>query len=588
MYAVRVASVQLPELTPLHRAAIQGDLPLVSELLRANVALNIYATNANDEALLADVIQARQSAAAQLLLDMYEADLFTLTQWFRECCHTGDADFQGWPTMPVLVACGQELCDAVECLVTDSIRLPRVAGDQPVSSRQCLIVLLKRDHDTHHHQVLWLSPSAANTADDKRTLARIIESIYVERNSGGLLDVHDLLALAAHKGLPDVFFRLHSILVSYSLVPWDKNTDFMPLLCFLAQYKIDTVDPASLAERLGHFQPDDNLLYMLTDVWRQLEIQLRLQRVDVFQHMLAEVPVSSLRSLADRLGRFRLDDDSLYMDADAWRMLEIPLRLLQTHVFEYLLNEIARVQARTPGTVINMLIQNSRHTCLLAQWHKNEANLEPFVGAWLRHSDVDLLHQHSLQPTCCLLLMLCRQVDLSDEWLVNVLVRCTEHLISDAAKRLRRDVFSCLVSNARLGVLRGWFMECPQMPKLVHADSFVGYNHMFDCIGPNAERMAMAEFLLDSFAEQLSERSVRNVVLQCAEWSAANGMLRKLLALPQCVDVADGWEMWGDARSPLFTALIGRSVQNFDVLFESVHEKAVICGECWGNQILSF
>lgn len=533
MHAVRLMPPKKPELTPLQLAATKGDLSLVKELLQSNGALNIYATNAKDEALLADVIRAGQPDVAQLLLDVYEADLNTVTQFFRQQ-RPIDGASQFWLTAKILVACGNELCDAVESLVTETMRLPHVIGEP--STRRGLVVLLKRDHtrSADDHRVLWLSPSASNQAEEQRTVARIIETVYVENISGGLLDVlqhrQSLLALAARQGLSDVFFRLHRL---FGADDWLTATDCWSLLCNLAKFA--TIDA-----------------------------------------------VPALRALAERLDRFQLDDDSLYQGSDAWRLLETPLRLQQTTVFEYLLGEIARVQLVTPGAVLNRLIQNSIYTCLHAQWANDEANLVPFVDAWMRHSDVDLLSPHTLQPTWPFLLMLCQLDGLSDELLIAILVRCSEHLHSDSARQQRRDVFSRMVTTGRIAVLRGWFDECPQLPEVIYSQSYAVYNLMLESIGPNEKRMAMAEFLLDIFAEKLNERSVTNFVLRCSEWTAANGMLCKLLALPQCANVADGWELWGDARSPLFTALICRSVPNFDVLYESVREKAVICGKCSG------
>lgn len=283
-------------------AATGGDLDTVINLLNADASMNIYATNANDESLIVDVIRAEKQLVAQHLFKTYETDLSAIENFFKT--HRSDADTL-WHSQPILVACGGDLCDAITQIVPDSMRLPRPGTEE----REGLIVLLKRINNVRSEEVLWLSPSKHNnevSITEDRSIAQIVELIYTE-SGGGVMDImmqldNNLLSLAAQHGMSELFFRMQPYFGK--AFTWN---DYIPML-------------GRLVRRNGN-------------------------------------AMVALQGLIDRLALFQLDD--LYSLEDSWHLLEIPIEIQQPNMFEDMLKEIVRIRRCQPSAVLNDLFQKS-------------------------------------------------------------------------------------------------------------------------------------------------------------------------------------------------------------------------------------
>lgn len=519
MPLIREHARQTPVVSALFVAATGGELNTVIDLINADATQNIYATNANEEALLVDVIRAGKPQIAQHLFGTYEADLQTVKTFFESQRLDDDATWRG---QQILVACGDKLCDAVAQTVTDSMRLPRVGAEQ----RHGLIVLLKRNNHSVA-DVLWLSPQKhANAAHDDRGIAKIVELIYAE-NGGGVLDImlqmdNNLLALAAQHRQPELFFRMQ---------PHFGNAfewiDYMPMLCRLAS--VDETHKDSIA---------------------------------------------ALKALVDRLAMFELDD--LCGLENAWRLLETPMKLQKLDMFEYILNEMCRIRSCPAKDILEELFHKSHLLSFEDIYRRKNLNFAPFIYKWIE-CDGDLWLRHISDWTP--LTHLCvhhEHTSIADDVLADVIIANSDRL--DA--RVRYDFADKLIVQQRLPVLRRWFDECPAVAVQLYNAGNGFYCHVYDNIsGINGGRIEMAEFLFESCAPLWSERSLMNFILNCSDRPCAIGLLRKLLAAPQSKDVAADWSEWGDNRSPLFTALMTRCPLNYQVLFDSVRDTTAIASK---------
>lgn len=520
-------------------AATSGDLDAVRCLLNPDSALNIYATNAADESLLVDVIRAEKPQVAHHLFDIYAADLLAVSRFFRS--RRGDG-YTLWRRQPILVACGESLCDAVTGLVGDAMRLPRVGCEQ----RRGLVVLLKPDRsNVVDGGCLWLS---ACSPADKRSIAKIIEMIYTA-NGGGVLDFrqskdYNLLALSAHHRMPELFFRIQPHFGDP--IAWD---DYMPML--------------------------RRLLLITSEEGRDNN----------------NATMDSLKALIDKLAMFRLDD--LYAKENSWRLLETPIDLKLPDMFEQMLAEMVRFRGCPPSDILNELFQKSHllsfdNICYARKLNEGAPvifdeslsytnrpiDFGPFVQIWIKY-EADLLAMHSKRARWTPLKLICvqhRPISIPDQIVGDLLVRMNDTF----SIRTRIDLVAGLIIDKRLPVLRRWFGEHPNVPTELDRDGYSFYVDIIRAIGGDDVDMAMAEFLFDSCVSLWDANTMLNFAICCAAHAAAHGMLRKLLALPQCKDVALDWDHWGNDRSPLMAALLNHCADNVQLLLDSVSDRAEI------------
>lgn len=513
---VRVRPKPTPTVSALQQAATAGDLETVKVLLNGDASQNIYTVADNEEALLIDVLRAGQTEVAHHLFGLYIIDLVAVRQFLD--IFQRDVESM-WRNTQILVACGPALCDAVAALVTNSMRLPR----HGCWSRRGLIVLLKRGGScsAQGQEVVWLSPSSEQSSD-VRAMARIIELIYTERGGGVFNMNSDLLGLTARHGMLELFIGMHKHL---------SETFNWEMLCRLASFHVNEITKAKDA-------------------------------------------ITGLQILDRRLEAFQLD--KMYAKEDAWKLLQPPMELQDMALFEYVLAGIVRSRGSTRWHVLRDLFKNSD---LLSDERINESdnaiNYGPFVKEWIRNEgNLWLPHNTDTDDgTSWLPLMhLCMSPKYPDIVLDDIHLFHMMQYNNDIMVDSQRIEFVQLMFEAgRLHVLRRWFEENPDIPKMLHTNGVL-YDHLDTTIRDFTGHMSLVENLFEHCLPELfDDDSIMELVLTCASCPRATGMLRILLELPQCPHVAsESWTANDKIWSPMYTALISCCPQNFQVMFDSL------------------
>lgn len=172
--------------------------------------------------------------------------------------------------------------------------------------------------------------------------------------------------------------------------------------------------------------------------------------------------------------------------------------------------------------------------------------------------------------------LLCMQhkpTAIPDTIVADILVQNHDRL----SKAERIDLFASLLVKNRLPVLRRWFDYTNIAEQLYDAESSLLYLDIVRSIRGNGIEMEIAEFLFESCESFWDENNLLDFIICCSAHAGAFRMLRKILELPQCPNVAADWDNCGsNARSPMMTALLNHCPANFQLLLDSVSDRTAI------------